>query len=69
VRVVRFEGRFSDFHTHDVDECYVVLEGELLVDIEGEASRHVARGEAFVVRAGTKHRPLAVPTAIVLLIT
>ena len=69
LRMVRFEGHFSQFHTHDVDECYVVLEGELLVEIEGEPARRIARGEAYVVRAGTRHRPFAVPIAIVLLIT
>jgi mannose-6-phosphate isomerase-like protein (cupin superfamily) len=69
LRVVRFEGHFSDFHAHDVDECYVVLDGELLVEFEGEASRHLRRGDAYVVRAGTVHRPFAVPSAVVLLVT
>ena len=69
MRVVRFEGRFPDFHAHDVDECYVVLEGELLVELEGEPSRHVQRGDACVVRKGTVHRPFAMPAAVVLLIT
>ncbi len=69
LRVVKFEGHSRDFHTHDIDECYVVLEGELVVEIEGEASTHVAKGDAYVVRAGTKHRPLALPHASILLIT
>jgi len=69
LRVVRFDSRAPEFHTHDIDECYVVLEGELIVEIEGEASTHVAKGAAFVVRAGTKHRPFAMPSASVLLIT
>lgn len=69
VRIVRFEGHHPGFHAHDVDECYVVLEGEILVEREGEASRHLRRGDAYVVRAGTVHRPFAVPTAIVLLLT
>jgi mannose-6-phosphate isomerase-like protein (cupin superfamily) len=69
LRVVKFEGHFSDFHTHDTDECYVVLEGELLVEIEGEPSAHLVKGDAYVVRAGTKHRPFALPHASILLVT
>jgi mannose-6-phosphate isomerase-like protein (cupin superfamily) len=71
LRVVKFETshRAPAFHTHDVDECYVVLDGELVVEIEGQPSTHVSRGDAFVVRAGTKHRPFAMPNASILLIT
>jgi mannose-6-phosphate isomerase-like protein (cupin superfamily) len=69
LRVVKFEGHSRDFHAHDIDECYVVLEGELVVEIEGEASIHLARGDAYVVRAGTSHRPLALPQASILLVT
>jgi mannose-6-phosphate isomerase-like protein (cupin superfamily) len=69
MRVVRFEGPFPELHTHDADECYVVLEGELLVELEGGESIHVARGDACVVRAGTRHRPRALPHAAILLVT
>jgi len=69
LRVVKFDARAPEFHTHDVDECYVVLDGELVVEIEGEATTHVGKGEAFVVRAGTRHRPFAMPHASILLIT
>jgi mannose-6-phosphate isomerase-like protein (cupin superfamily) len=69
LRIVRFEGHHSGFHAHDVDECYVVLEGEILVEFEVEAAKHLRRGDAYVVRAGTVHRPFAVPMAVVLLIT
>jgi mannose-6-phosphate isomerase-like protein (cupin superfamily) len=69
LRVVKFEGHFADFHRHDVDECYVVLEGELLVELEGEPATRLVRGDAYVVRAGTVHRPFALPQATVLLIT
>jgi mannose-6-phosphate isomerase-like protein (cupin superfamily) len=69
LRVVRFEGPFRELHTHDADECYVVLEGELLVEIDGGESIHVAKGDACVVRAGTRHRPRALPHASVLLVT
>jgi mannose-6-phosphate isomerase-like protein (cupin superfamily) len=69
LRVIKLEGHSPDFHTHDIDECYVVLEGEALIEIEGQGSTHLAKGDAYVVRAGTVHRPLALPYASVLLIT
>jgi mannose-6-phosphate isomerase-like protein (cupin superfamily) len=69
LRVVTFEGHDRDFHVHDIDECYVVLDGQALIELEGAGSTHLARGDAYVVRAGTSHRPLALPHASVLLIT
>lgn len=69
LRVVRFEGPFGQLHTHDVDECYVVLDGELLVEVDGGESIHVAKGDACVVRAGTRHRPHGLPHASILLVT
>jgi mannose-6-phosphate isomerase-like protein (cupin superfamily) len=69
LRVVRFEGHFSGMHSHEIDECYVVLDGELVVEIEGEASTLLKTGDAYVVRARTRHRPYALPVATVLLVT
>lgn len=69
LRVVKLEGHSPDFHVHDIDECYVVLEGEALIELEDNGSTHLAKGDAYVVRAGTSHRPLALPHASVLLIT
>ena len=69
LRVVRFDARAPELHTHEVDECYVVLDGELVVEIEGEPTTHLTKGDAFVVRAGTPHRPFAMPQASILLIT
>lgn len=69
LRVVKFDAHSPEYHAHDVDECYVVLDGELVVEIEGEPSTHLAKGDAYVVRAGTRHRPFALPAASILLIT
>jgi mannose-6-phosphate isomerase-like protein (cupin superfamily) len=69
LRVVKYEGRYPDMHRHEIDECYVVLEGELVLEIDGAPSEHLARGDAYVMRAGVVHRPFAMPRATVLLIT
>lgn len=69
LRVVKYDAQGPEVHHHDVDECYVVLEGELVIEIVGAPTTHLKKGDAFVVRAGTGHRPMALPTASVLLIT
>lgn len=69
LRVVKFDARSPDVHSHEIDECYVVLDGELVIEIEGEPSTHLKKGDAYVVRAGTRHRPFAMPAASILLIT
>ena len=69
LRVVRFEASGPDVHSHDIDECYVVLDGELVIEIEGKETLHLAKGDAYVVRAGTRHRPFALPRASILLVT
>ena len=68
VMVVKFKGEFP-FHKHDTtDDFFLVLEGEMLMDIEGEPSRVVKAGELFVVPKGVVHRPRAVEEVKVLLI-
>ena len=69
LRVVKFRGRFPQWHTHDADECYVVLEGEMVVELEAGDAPRLGPGDAYVVRAGVDHRPRALPTATVLLVT
>jgi mannose-6-phosphate isomerase-like protein (cupin superfamily) len=69
LRVVRFEGWFDKWHTHAEDECYVVLEGEVLVAMDGNESVRLGVGDAYLVRAGTVHRPMGLPSATVLLVT
>lgn len=69
LRVVRFEAHPPEMHQHDVDECYVVLDGELVIEIDGQPSTHLTKGDAYVVRAGTRHRPFPLPNASILLIT
>jgi mannose-6-phosphate isomerase-like protein (cupin superfamily) len=66
--VVKFQGAFP-FHLHeDTDDFFLVLEGEMVMDIEGEASHRVRTGELFVVPKGVTHRPSADCECRVLLI-
>ena len=68
VMVVKFKGEYP-FHKHDTtDDFFYVLEGEMIMDIEGEESRTVKAGELFVVPKGVVHRPRAESEVKVLLI-
>ena len=68
VMVVKFIGEYP-FHKHDsTDDFFYVLEGEMIMDIEGEESRTIKAGELFVVPKGVVHRPRAEAEVKVLLI-
>jgi mannose-6-phosphate isomerase-like protein (cupin superfamily) len=67
VMVVKFIGEFP-FHSHpDTDDFFLVLEGEMVMDLEGE-THTVKAGELFVVPIGVTHRPRAEHECKVLLI-
>lgn len=67
VMVVKFQGAFP-FHSHpDTDDFFLVLDGEVSLDVEDETFVLKA-GELFVVPAGVTHRPRAEEEAKVLLI-
>jgi mannose-6-phosphate isomerase-like protein (cupin superfamily) len=67
VMVVKFQGAFP-FHLHDdTDDFFLVLEGEMTMDINDQSHR-VQQGELFVVPKGVTHRPRAETECKVLLI-
>ena len=67
IMVVKFIGEFP-FHSHpDTDDFFLVLEGEMVMDLEGE-THTVKAGELFVVPIGVTHRPRAEHECKVLLI-
>lgn len=68
VMVVKFQGEFP-FHAHaDTDDFFLVLKGEMMMDIEGEPSVPLTAGDLYVVPAGVRHRPRAAREVEVLLI-
>ena len=42
-------------HTHPGEEISVVLEGQLLLEVDGQPARTIKAGEAFLVPAGVIH--------------
>lgn len=58
VRLVKVEGEFI-WHSHDdTDELFLVLEGDLDIELR-DRTVSLAPGELFVVPRGTEHRPCA----------
>lgn len=67
VMLVKFQGEFP-FHLHETtDDFFLVLEGEMVMDVD-ENSHLVRAGELFVVPRGVTHRPRAQQECKVLLI-
>ena len=71
VKIVRISGEFV-WHRHpDSDELFLVVEGELTIDLridDTDSTVHLEPDEIFVVPAGVEHRPRAEPGTIVVLI-
>jgi mannose-6-phosphate isomerase-like protein (cupin superfamily) len=63
-----FHGEFH-FHKHDrEDELFFVLEGKLLVDIEGKPTVELGPRQAVMVPKGVVHRTRAPERTVVLMI-
>jgi mannose-6-phosphate isomerase-like protein (cupin superfamily) len=57
-KVVKIQGDFV-WHSHkDTDETFIVIEGELRIDLR-DGKVHVGPGEMFVVPKGVEHKPYA----------
>ncbi len=67
VMVFKFQGEFP-FHIHpETDDFFLVLKGEMEMDLEGQ-SHTVKTSELFIVPKGVTHRPRAENECKVLLI-
>ncbi len=53
--VVRYSGDYI-VHSHDMDEFVYILEGSLIMEIDGQ-DVEVRQGEAIKIPAGKSHRP------------
>jgi len=67
IEVVKVEGEFV-WHSHpDTDDFFLVLEGELEIELR-DRKVQLRKGELFVVPRGVEHRPRARDEAHILLI-
>jgi mannose-6-phosphate isomerase-like protein (cupin superfamily) len=70
VRIAKVEGEHV-WHTHDhTDEFFLVIEGELVINLRDGASERAVvlpQGSVFTVPRGTKHKPSAPTGAFILM--
>ena len=67
-RIGVFDGEFH-WHKHDrEDELFFVLEGTLLLDIEGQPTAELAPRQGMVVPRGVMHRTRAPHRTVVLMV-
>jgi mannose-6-phosphate isomerase-like protein (cupin superfamily) len=68
VRLGIFEGDFH-WHKHDEqDEFFLVLEGEIYLDVEGAEPVKLTRNQGFTIPKGTVHRPRSPERSVVLMV-
>jgi mannose-6-phosphate isomerase-like protein (cupin superfamily) len=68
VRLGIFEGDFP-WHQHaEQDEFFLVLDGEIALDVEGREPVVLRRHEGFTVPKGTVHRPRSPQRSVVLMV-
>ncbi|MBO2446156.1 cupin domain-containing protein [Actinomadura barringtoniae] len=67
VRVAKVSGDHL-WHAHDdTDEFFLVLDGELTIELRGQDSVKLPKGSVFVVPRGMEHRPSAPDGASILM--
>jgi mannose-6-phosphate isomerase-like protein (cupin superfamily) len=66
-KVVKLQGEFV-WHAHDdTDEAFIVLGGEMTIELR-DGSVEMKEGEMFIVPRGVEHRPVAAHECHVMLI-
>jgi len=64
--IVRYSGDYIA-HSHKKEEFITILEGELIVDVEGK-SHSVRQGESILIPAGATHKPRCLNMALALVV-
>lgn len=68
IRIGIFEGEFP-WHKHtDQDEFFLVLDGEIALDVEGREPVHLAALQGYTVPKGVMHRPRSPQKSAVLMV-
>jgi mannose-6-phosphate isomerase-like protein (cupin superfamily) len=66
-KLAKLQGEFV-WHAHaDTDEAFIVLDGELAIELRDGVVR-LSTGEMFVVPKGVEHRPVAASECCVMLV-
>ena len=66
IKLAKVEGEFV-WHHHAVDEMFLVISGQLRIDLQDEPDTVLQEGEFGIVPQGVEHRPVAESEAEILL--
>lgn len=67
LKVAKVLGTFG-WHSHDdEDELFMILDGELYIEMEGQSAT-LATGDVFIVPKGVRHNPVAETECLIMLI-
>jgi quercetin dioxygenase-like cupin family protein len=66
VNLVLIEGEYP-FHSHNGNEFFLIMEGEVYIDIKNEGFIHLREGEALLIEEGVIHRSRADKRSIALI--
>ena len=66
VRLGVLRGEYH-WHHHDMDEFFHVIDGKLLIDLEGR-TLELVRGQGVVIPRSIEHRPRAPQRTVVLMV-
>lgn len=69
VRLGIVQGEFHWHHHDHEDEMFFVLDGELLVDLEGGGTVALQRHQGFNIPKGTRHRTRAPQRTVLLMMS
>ncbi|MFP4369880.1 MAG: cupin domain-containing protein [Candidatus Kapaibacterium sp.] len=67
VRIGIVKGEFH-WHKHDNDEFFYVIEGKLIIEIEGRDNIELNPGQGVTISKGLMHRPLAPVKTVMLMV-
>lgn len=68
LKLAKLEGEFV-WHAHaDTDELFLVVRGELKIELRDRKAVTLKRGEFFIVPRGVEHRPVAAQACEVMLL-
>jgi len=56
------------WHKHDDDEWFYVVEGRLLIDLEGDNTVELAERQGITIPQGVMHRPRAPKRTVILMV-
>ncbi|HEY1914413.1 MAG TPA: cupin domain-containing protein [Streptosporangiaceae bacterium] len=68
IKIAKLEGQYVWHSHHDTDEFFLVLAGELTLELEGRDPVRLTPLQVFTVPRGQPHRPSAIPGTRVLFI-